>query len=108
MGIVAEALTTALLLNPCIVSHNNDRSLGKIAEEYQALKESIHSNSFLQNIKLLTKLNIVSKETAEQLQEIRLSIRNHVHIQDVVLLKHTRTLYMYIYTQHIIVAHCSF
>lgn len=81
MGIVAEAIANALLLNPLIEENAKDRSEGSIAQAEQPIAELISRQNFQRNIELLVEVSCLDKELADQLQEIRTNIRNIVHIQ---------------------------
>ncbi len=81
LGIIAEALAHAILLNPCIEIEPGDRSLGKVAEAYIDLHEQISRRSFAQNIDLLAALKVIDLKTREEYHKIRAEMRNLVHIQ---------------------------
>ena len=51
MGIITEALTTAILLDPFIVQNPKDRSLGAVDQQYSDIRSLITRNSFSRNIR---------------------------------------------------------
>lgn len=81
IGIIAEAVVTAILIDPLIDTVGNDRSLGDVSEEYSRLSEKILRRNFSDNIKALETLEILPPAITEDFQQIRLEIRNLVHLQ---------------------------
>jgi len=82
MGIISEAVCTALLLNPFIVTENKDRSLGSASAEYQAVSDFVVKNNFSDSIRLMKYLNIIDSELEDIFQKVRKDLRNLVHIQN--------------------------
>ena len=82
LGIITESLCSTILINPLIISQPEDRSMGKSSDENQAILQFINKNSFIKNIFLLEKLNILQSKSIDQIQKIRIDIRNMVHIQN--------------------------
>jgi len=81
MGIVAEALAAVILLDPVVKSEDTDRSLGQTPQEFLYIEEKIFKTSFHKNIENLKELNIISEDLTQKYQDLRLTIRNIVHIQ---------------------------
>ena len=82
MGIIAEALAHAILLDPVLQIDSTDRSLGKVKEEYHDIKNFIDRNSFAENIKLIGQLEILPDQSLTEFNKIRETIRNVVHMQN--------------------------
>lgn len=82
MGIAAEAVATVILIDPLLTSDPKDRSLGDAATQHEKLTETLVKNSFLNNIKIIESLEILSPELVEKYQQIRQKLRNKVHIQN--------------------------
>ncbi|MDH4200863.1 MAG: cold shock domain-containing protein [Spirochaetia bacterium] len=82
MGIISEALSTAILLNPLVEEDEKDTSLGVISEEHNLLQEYIVKNNFQNNIKLISKFNILPKPVIAKFTAIRIEMRNLIHIQN--------------------------
>lgn len=82
MGIVIEALATALLLNPIIKSDADDRSKGQVSNEYEYLRRATLKSSFKNNIDYLAKLGIINDTIKSDYHKFRSEIRNSVHIQN--------------------------
>ncbi len=86
MGITAEALATAILMD--ILLPSKESSLSKNSENDQktsmdkTLQEKIIKNSFQNNIRAIEKLKILPLEVSEKYQNIRGNIRNLVHLQN--------------------------
>lgn len=82
MGIITESTATALLLNPLIIKDAKDRSLGGTDPQYSDIKDHIIQNPFIENIRLLKRLEVLDTESEDTFQQIRKDIRNLVHIQN--------------------------
>lgn len=82
MGIVAEALSAAILIDPLLEEDSKDRSLGEAKEENSQIAMAITRNNFTENLKIAEKLEILPRELIHTFQEFRRSIRNLVHIQN--------------------------
>ncbi len=80
MGIIAEGLVVSILLNPFFV-HLKETST-KDVNDLHVMKEEIIRNSFQKNIQALDKLGFLPQNLVNQYQDIRLEIRNIVHIQN--------------------------
>ena len=81
-GIISEALSTCILLDPLIQEDQGDKSLGHTAKEYDLLHSAIIKNNFQNNIHLIEKFGILEKDLIDKYTEIRVEIRNMVHIQN--------------------------
>ena len=75
MGITAESLVIAILLNSCFTTKNEN-------ENDLAIKEQILRNSFQKNIDTISHLKLLPEPLIEAYQKIRLSVRNIVHLQN--------------------------
>lgn len=82
MGIITESTATAILLDPFIITNPKDRSLGNTDPQYIDITHQIVKNSFVDNIRIMRHLNILSESDEITFQEIRKDIRNLVHIQN--------------------------
>jgi len=82
MGIISEALGTAILLNPLVEENTKDVSLGKVNERYQALHDRVVKNQFQNNIKLIAKFQLLEPPLLDTFTRIRVDIRNMIHIQN--------------------------
>jgi cold shock CspA family protein len=82
MGIISEALATGILLNPLIEENSRDVSLGKVDDKYKHLHDRVVKNQFQNNIRLITKFNLLSPTSIEKFTKIRIDIRNMIHIQN--------------------------
>ncbi|MDH4262682.1 MAG: cold shock domain-containing protein [Spirochaetia bacterium] len=82
MGIISEALATAILLNPIIDENNRDVSLGKVNDTHKLIHDRIVKNQFQNNISLITKFKLLPTELIEKFTKIRIDIRNMIHIQN--------------------------
>lgn len=82
MGIVSEALVNAILLNPLVISTEEDRSIGNVPEESEYMQRQINKASYSDNLNLLQKLSLLPEETLTSFHEFRREIRNLVHVQN--------------------------
>lgn len=82
MGIIAEAISATILLNPLIEEDQKDVSLGSIPSRHDILHGRIVNNHFTDNIRLLRKYKILPESLIEEFTKTRTKIRNLVHIQN--------------------------
>ena len=82
LGIISEVLAAAIMLDPLIKEHKDDRSMGQVSDQHTMIRQNIIENSFIQNIKSIEKLSVMSAELISQFQSIRSEIRNSVHLQN--------------------------
>ncbi|MCS6983599.1 MAG: cold shock domain-containing protein [Leptospiraceae bacterium] len=82
MGIVAEALAVAILLDPCIDEKSTQGpSTRSIKAEYEDLHDMIYRRNFAQNIELLYFLKVINEDLRKSYHKIRTQMRNMVHLQ---------------------------
>lgn len=82
MGMILELLAFALLADPVLITDSSDRSKGQIKRHYRVLDKKITEASFVDNIRLLSELGVLSEEQCAQLHSFRVEVRNLVHIQN--------------------------
>ena len=81
LGIVAEALASAILLNDFIEENPGDRSMGQVTEGHLHIRETVINSAFAENIKRIEKLQLLPADLIAELQDLRRNVRNQVHIQ---------------------------
>ncbi len=80
MGIVAEGIVFAMLVDPLIKTNAEDHTLGSIGKEYEYLSRVIENAGFSENIERLKVLKVLSEDAANALHEFRKEVRNLVHL----------------------------